>query len=75
MANSVGTARAGQEPIVPKANLTVVATRPKPPTSLSRRPPEPVRPIPAHKVGDVSVLAVKLRRRRYSDALGRLGNW
>jgi hypothetical protein len=52
-----------------------VPTRPKPPGHLTRRPPEPIRPIPAVKVAAVSVMAVRLRRRRYSDDLGRLGNW
>jgi len=52
-----------------------MAARPKNPSRITTRPPEPVRPIPAVKVGDVSVLAVKIRRRRYSDDLGRLGNW
>jgi hypothetical protein len=34
-----------------------------------------MRPIPAVKVAPVSVLAVRLRRRRYRDDVGRLGNW
>jgi hypothetical protein len=52
----------------------VVPARPKSPARLTTRPPEPLRPIPATKAG-VTVLAVRLRRRRYTDDLGRLGNW
>jgi hypothetical protein len=51
-----------------------VPSRPKPPAQLTTRPAEPFRPIPATKAG-ITVLAVKLRRRRYTNDLGRLGNW
>jgi hypothetical protein len=51
-----------------------VPSRPKPPARLLTRPPEPLRPVPAVKAG-VTVLAVRLRRRRFSNDVGRLGNW
>jgi hypothetical protein len=31
--------------------------------------------MPALNVAAVSILAVRLRRRRYTDDVGRLGNW
>ena len=55
-------------------NPPIVPSRPKPPAQVTTRPPEPLRPVPAVKAG-VTVLAVRLRRRRYSNDVGRLGNW
>jgi hypothetical protein len=59
---------------VPREEPQGVPSRPKPPPRLLTRPPEPLRPVPAVKAG-VTVLAVRLRRRRYSNDVGRLGNW
>jgi hypothetical protein len=41
------------------------------PAADSRRPPEPIRPLPAQRTG-ITLLAVKVRRRRYrrSDRSG-----
>jgi hypothetical protein len=48
------------------------------PSTTSRRPPEPFRPLPARKLG-VSLLSAQARRRRYRDALppraGESGGW
>ena len=48
----------------------LVATRPNAPASQSKRPAEPVRPLPAQRAG-VTLLAVQVRRRRYRDGLPR----
>jgi len=48
----------------------LVATRPSAPSPQSKRPPEPVRPLPAQRAG-VTLLAVQVRRRRYRDGLPR----
>ena len=56
-------------------NTFVMAARPKPPAALTRRPPEPLRPLPAVKVAETTTLALRMRRRRYSHDLGRRGGW
>jgi len=52
-----------------------MAQRPKPPSSLHRRPPEPLRPLPAVKVVATTTIAVRTRRRRFSHDLGRRSGW
>ena len=49
-----------------------VATRPTPPARQMTRPPEPIRPLPAQRAG-VTLLAVRVHRRRYRDGLRRDG--
>ncbi|MBW8826671.1 MAG: hypothetical protein JF603_10045 [Acidobacteria bacterium] len=43
-------------------------TRPVLPATTTRRPPEPIRPVPAARPG-VSLLSTRARRRRYRDGL------
>jgi hypothetical protein len=64
-----------QEPDGRGQKPEVMALRPKNPSSLSRRPPEPLRPIPATKVVETTTIAVQARRRRFSHDLGRRGGW
>ena len=64
-----------QEPDGPGQKPEGMALRPKNPSSLSRRPPEPLRPIPAVKVAETTIIAVQARRRRYSHDLGRRSGW
>ena len=49
-----------------------VATRPSRPAAQTTRPPEPIRPLPAERTG-VTLLALKVRRRRYRDGLPKQG--
>ena len=47
------------------------------PSLSTRRPPEPIRPLPARRTG-TSLLGAKVRRRRYRDILppaGESGTW
>ena len=53
--------------------LVIVATRPKNPDPQTKRPPEPIRPLPAERTG-VSLLALQARRRRYRQGLPRRRN-
>jgi hypothetical protein len=52
-----------------------MAPRPKNPSSLTRRPSEPLRPLPGVKVVETTILAVQARRRRFSHDLGRRSGW
>ena len=54
------------------SELVDVATRPTRPAAQTTRPPEPIRPLPAERTG-VSLLALKVRRRRYRDGLPKQG--
>jgi hypothetical protein len=46
------------------ANLGVMRQSKTAPGADSRRPPEPIRPLPARRTG-ITLLAVKVRRSRY----------
>jgi len=50
------------------AKNSMMARRPPNPVAVTRRPPEPLRPVPALRAG-TSLLSVKARRRRYADGL------
>jgi len=50
------------------ANFVMVRPARQVPATTTRRPPEPFRPPPARKPG-VSLLAARVRRRRYSGNL------
>lgn len=53
------------------ANFGVMRPPKTAPAADSRRPPEPIRPLPARRTG-ITLLAVKVRRSRYrrSDLSG-----
>ena len=53
--------------------LVSVATRPKNPDPQMKRPPEPIRPLPAERIG-VTLLSLRARRRRYREGLPRRRN-
>jgi hypothetical protein len=55
-----------------EAEVVEVATRPSRPAAQTTRPPEPIRPLPAERTG-VSLLALKVRRRRHRDGLPKQG--
>lgn len=46
------------------ANLGTMRPPKTAPAAASRRPPEPIRPLPAQRTG-ITLLAVKVRRTRY----------
>jgi hypothetical protein len=60
------------------ANLAIVRPAKQTQPVAYRRPPEPIRPLPARRIG-VSLLAVRARRRRYRGLLpprsGETGGW
>lgn len=57
--------RAEQEPPPATANSRLVTSRRRSaPSAETRRPPEPLRPIPAAQAG-TGLLSVRLRRRRF----------
>ena len=47
-----------------------MASRPKNPDATTSRPSEPIRPLPARQAG-ISLMAVQVRRRRYTHDLPR----
>ena len=53
-----------------RADETIVVTRPpaSQPAAVTRRPPEPIRPIPAHRTG-ISLLQARVRRTRRGSRL------